>query len=222
MAEVITARTSRRATLIDDPYEGPLGQPRFEPRADAIRLLWFGHPVNFDTVIDMAPKLVDLARDGSLRVPVLLHVVSDPTNNNIRAYLDDLNRRFAPRFTSQFTVWSPDATWQALVECDMVVVPSLPSAKKLVKSPNRVVEPLRAGRFVAAYPLPSYKELGEFIWLGENVADGVRWALNNRSEVLRRIAAGQSRIYHRYSPLAIGRAWEAALLQVVECERRAA
>ena len=103
-----------------------------------------------------------------------------------------------------------------------MVVPSLPSAKKLVKSPNRVVEPLRAGRFVAAYPLPSYVELGDYIWLGHNIADGVQWALQNPAEVRRRLTAAQTHLDRRYSPLATGRAWEAVLLQTVECERRAA
>jgi hypothetical protein len=221
MAEVIASRTGRRATIIDDPYEGPLGVPRFEPQADATRLLWFGHPVNFDTIVDMGPKLAALARanDGQL---LSLHVVTDPTNNGFRAFLDELNRDHAPRLTARFTVWNPEATWQALAECDIVVVPSLPSAKKLVKSPNRVVEPLRAGRFVAAYPLPSYVELGDYIWLGPNVADGVRWALKNPAEVRRRLTAAQSHLDRRYSPLATGRAWEAALLQTVECERCAA
>jgi hypothetical protein len=98
----------------------------------------------------------------------------------------------------------------------------LPAAKKLVKSPNRVVEPLRAGRFVVAYPLPSYVELSDYVWLGEIIADGVAWAVANREEVRRRIAAGQGHINRRFSPLSIGRVWEAVLTQTVECERQAA
>ena len=79
MAEVIAIRTGRRATIIDDPYEGPLGAPRFDPQPDATRLLWFGHPVNFDTIVDMAPKLAAVAGDHALKAPLSLHVVTDPT-----------------------------------------------------------------------------------------------------------------------------------------------
>jgi hypothetical protein len=218
MAEVIRQSTGKRAALIDDPYEGPPGAPQFEPNRDRARLLWFGHPVNFDTVTDMVPKLGELARS----TPLSLHVVSNSSNSGIRGYLDQVNRHFGPGLASSFTEWSPEATWQALAECDMVVVPSLPSAKKLVKSPNRVVEPLRAGRFVVAYPLPSYVELADFIWLGENVAEGVAWAVANAAEVRRRIAAGQAHIHRRFSPLSIGRVWEAVLQQTVECQRQAA
>jgi hypothetical protein len=181
-------------------------------------LLWFGHPVNFDTVADMVPKLGALA--SSMRLS--LHVVSNSANNGIRAYLDGVNRQFGPHLRTSFTEWTPEATWQAMAACDLVVVPSLPAAKKLVKSPNRVVEPLRAGRFVVAYPLPSYVELADHVWLGENIADGVAWALGNREVVRRRIAAGQAHINRRFSPLAISRVWEAVLLQTLECERLAA
>ncbi len=218
MAEVIHKRTGVRATMIDDPYEGPLGRPRFEPGSAALRLLWFGHPVNFDTVADMMPGLGALA----VRRPMSLEVVSDAKNNGIREYLDSVNRQFGPRLVTRFTVWSPESTWQALADCDLVVVPSLPSAKKLVKSPNRVVEPLRAGRFVAAYPLPAYAELGDFIWLGKNMADGIEWAADNVDEVRRRIEAGQSYIHRRFDPQATGRVWEAVLLACAEFGQRAA
>jgi hypothetical protein len=218
MAHVIGRRTGVQPTIIDDPYEGPPGQPRFEPTNDAARLLWFGHPVNFDTLADMVPGLGALAR----RLRLALHVVSDPSNNGIRAFVEQVNRQHGPGLTARFTVWSPEATWQALADCDLVVVPSLPAAKKQVKSPNRVVEPLRAGRFVVAYPLPSYAELGDYVWLGENMAAGVEWALTNQAEVRRRIEAGQAYVERRFDPLAIGRVWEAVLLQTVECERQAA
>ncbi|MEX2137912.1 MAG: hypothetical protein WD894_01535 [Pirellulales bacterium] len=218
MAQVIARRTGVQPTIIDDPYEGPPGRPRFEPSSDAAKLLWFGHPVNFDTLADMAPHLGALAR----RSPLSLHVVSDPSNNGIRAFVEQINQQHGPGLTARFVVWSPEATWQALADCDLVVVPSLPAAKKLVKSPNRVVEPLRAGRFVVAYPLPSYVELGDYVWLGENMAAGVEWALGNGAEVRRRIEAGQAHIERRFDPLAIGRVWEAVLLQTVECERQAA
>jgi hypothetical protein len=218
MANVTGRHSGKRATLIDDPYEGPPGEPRFEPAADRVRLLWFGHPVNFDTVADMMPKLGALARSTRLS----LHVVSNSTNSGIEANLEQVKRQFGPGLTASFTQWSPEATWQAMSDCDLVVVPSLPAAKKLVKSPNRVVEPLRAGRFVVAYPLPSYVELADYVWLGENVADGVAWAVANVADIPRRIATGQAHVNRRFSPLSIGRVWEAVLQQTIECERQAA
>jgi len=164
------------------------------------------------------PKLGTLAESTRLS----LHVVSNSANNGIRAYLEQVNRQFGTGLTANFTQWSPAATWQAMSDCDLVVVPSLPAAKKLVKSPNRVAEPLRAGRFVVAYPLPSYVELADYVWLGEDVAEGVVWAVANSAEVRRRLVAGQVYVNRRFSPLSIGRVWESVLLQAAEYEYRAA
>lgn len=218
MARVIELQTGVRATVIDDPFEGHAGICRFDPQSDAGKLLWFGHPVNFDTLSDMVPSLARLSRTKSLA----LHVVSDGTHSGIRRYVEQVSRSFGASLTARFTAWSPQATWQALAECDLVVVPSLPSAKKAVKSPNRVVEPLRAGRFVVAYPLPSYVELGEFVCLDENIAAGVEWALAHRGEVLKRVKAGQAYVTRRFHPTSLGRTWEAVLLQIADCAHEAA
>jgi glycosyltransferase involved in cell wall biosynthesis len=218
MAQVIESRAGVRASIIDDPYEGPAGLPRFDPTPAAAKLLWFGHPVNFDTLADMAPKLLPVTR----ATPLALHVVSDGAHNGIRTFVEEITRQCGPRLTARFTPWSPDATWQALAECDLVVVPSLPAAKKQVKSPNRVVEPLRAGRFVVAYPLPSYAEFADYIRLGENMSEGVAWAIANAADVRQRLARGQAYVQHRFDPLVIGRNWEAVLLQVAESLREAA
>lgn len=218
MAQVIRRHTGRLAIVIDDPFEGPLGEPRFEPRCERLRLAWFGHPVNFDTIVAMTPGLVRL----SYKQPLSLHVISAAGVGNIEAYLADAHLRNGSRLCTRFTPWSPDATWQALSDCDLVVVPSLPDAKKLVKSPNRVVEPLRAGRFAVAYPLPSYQELSQFLWLAEDVAAGIEWAIANQPAVLQRIKAGQEFINRRFSPRIVALRWAAALEQLVESDRQVA
>ena len=214
MAEVIRRHTGRLAIVIDDPFEGPLGEPRFEPRCERLRLAWFGHPVNFDTIVAMMPGLVRLSHNR----PLCVHVISSAGVGNIEAYLADAQLRNGSRLFTRFTSWSPEATWQGLSDCDMVVVPSLPEAKKRVKSPNRVVEPLRAGRFTIAYPLPSYEELSQFLWLGEDMAAGIEWAITNQPAVLQRIKAGQEFINRRFATRIVAIRWAAALEQLVESD----
>jgi hypothetical protein len=218
MAEIIRERTGRVAIVIDDPFEGPSGEPRFSPCRERLRLAWFGHPVNFDTIVAMMPGLAGLSQEQ----PLTLHVVSAAGAGNIEGFLADVERLHGPGLCTRFTPWSPDATWQALSECDLVVVPSLPDVKKLVKSPNRVVEPLRAGRFVIAYPLPSYKELRDFVWLGDDMASGITWAVANKAAVLERIKAGQEYINGRFAPRAVALRWSAVLEQLVESDRQVA
>lgn len=76
-------------------------------------------------------------------------------------------------------------------------------------STNRVVKAIRAGRFVVApgdCPQGWKDLLSLGGWRGA-VADGVRWALNNREEACKKIAAGQDYIRQRFSPQLIGSQW---------------
>jgi hypothetical protein len=205
MAQVIGNRAGRRAKIIGDPFEAPHGEPRFEPR-DRLKLLWFGHPTNFDTLMATASSMIEFSR----RFPTQLTVVSNDTAN-IRQTLRNADRRHSPHLTVRFLEWSAETTWRALAECDATVIPSLPTESKQVKSPNRLVESLRRGRFVAAYPLPAYQSFADYCWLSEQVTEGLQWALANPRSAVARIAAGQAFIVKECSPQRIVAQWETAI-----------
>ena len=78
---------------------------------------------------------------------------------------------------------------------------------KQAKSPNRLVAGLHGGRFVVAHPLPPYAPYGEFAWLGEDLCQGIDWAIRHPREVVERIARGQAFIDERHSPEAVARFW---------------
>lgn len=212
MAAVTKQHTGRDVAVIEDPFEAPAGEARFAPPADRLRLLWFGHPTNFDTLGSMIPRLARLAEES----PLELHVVSDPAGTGIVAALSQVEQQTAARLKTRFTPWSAEATWQAMADADLVVVPSGPDQRKQVKSPNRVIESIRGGRFVTAYPVPSYRQFAEYAWLGEDVSQGVRWALRHPEQVRERIRRGQDYIAARFSPDAIASKWDAALSLAVE------
>ena len=183
MAEVVLANSGRPATVIDDPFEAPQGRPRFQPSRERLQLAWFGNPVNFDTCVAMLPSLAELSRER----PLALHVVTNEVQGVIPTRLAALTAPYGPAFQAHFIAWTPAAAWQAITAADLVVVPSHGAAHKLVKSPNRVVEPLRLGRFVVAYPLPSYQPLEPYVWLGDDMSAGIRWALKHPAQVLSRL-----------------------------------
>lgn len=205
MAEVIGNRTGRRARIIGDPFEAPHGEPRFAPQG-RLKLLWFGHPTNFDTLTAMFPGLVEFSK----RFPAQLTVVSEDTGN-IRPVLADVDRRSAPALHTRFVNWSIDATWRALADCDAVVIPSLPTDLKQVKSPNRLVESIRRGRFVAAYPLPAYQPFADYCWLGDCVTDGLQWAIANPQAAVARVVAGQTFVASQCSPQQVCKQWDTAI-----------
>jgi hypothetical protein len=232
MAEILRRHTQRPICVVGDPYEGVKGCVKFRPpRREArnligrviqnisgiagkctLKLLWFGHGSNLRSIVELFPGMRTLAADYTVELHLV--TVSHPEVERICA---DSNENYGPAFTIRLSIWSTDVTWHALQNCDLVLIPIQSNdPSKLVKSPNRLVEALWAGRFVVANPIPSYEEFGDFVWLGDRLVNGVRWALAHPAEVRRKIAAGQEYIQKNYSPEAIARQWDSALKEALD------
>lgn len=106
-----------------------------------------------------------------------------------------------------FVEWSPEAVDDGLRKCAVVI---LPTGRAITKSANRLIESVRAGKFVVAEPLPAYEEFAHLMWVGD-LHKGVEWALRNKDECLKRVRACQDYIRHRYSPMRIGEMWLKAI-----------
>jgi len=191
LAEVIAQHSPVPVSVVTDPVEGARGEPR-APEATPLRLLWFGHPSNLDTLQYALPQLHGL--------PVSVTLMTAPG-----AGAEQLGVRFRP--------WSTQAAFDELRQCDAVFIPSNPyDPRKAVKSPNRFTESVWAGRFVLAHPLPAYQELADFGWVGEDLGEGLRWLAGHRDEALERVRRGQAAIAGRFSPSAVAGAWKEAIL----------
>ena len=188
LAEVLREHTSSPVSVITDPVEGERGEPR-SSAGKPPRLLWFGHPLNLDTLRYGLPQLADFS----------LTLMTAP-----RAGAENLGHRFRP--------WSTAALFEELRECDAVIIPSNPyDPRKAVKSPNRFTEALWAGRFVVAHPLPAYQPLASFGWVGEDLGEGLAWLLEHPQEALERIRAGQAWIKEHCSREAVAAAWKSVI-----------
>jgi glycosyltransferase involved in cell wall biosynthesis len=109
------------------------------------------------------------------------------------------------------------AVFQALRECDAVVIPSDPyDHRKKVKSPNRFTEALWAGRLVLAHPLPAYEQLADYGWVGEDLGEGLRWYAGNADAARRRIELGQAAVAERFTPQAVAAEWKSAIEAALE------
>lgn len=205
LAELIHENTGVEALVITDPVEGPRGEPKFEPRFPRVKLLWFGHPGNWNSLAAIIPSLATLASTWPLELTVVTNAIA-----GIPEAVVTCNANFGERLKVVLQPWTTDAVWPALDACDIVIIPSGETDFHAAKSPNRLAESLWAGRFVVAHPLPSYLPFGEFVWLGDDIAAGIRYALENAAALPERIARGQTYIEHHHSPYAIGSAWENA------------
>jgi glycosyltransferase involved in cell wall biosynthesis len=221
-ARALASRTRLPIFEMPDPYEGPGGAPhapnldtekrsvlaRFTKRfsdPQQILVLWFGHPANLQSLADVMAKLEQLGREQ----PLELHCVTYPQPSIVKL-CEEINRARLPGFRAKFTAWSTETTWQALESCDLVLLPAILNEKGLVKSANRLIETLRAGRIAVAHPLPAYLEFKSFAWIGEQLEEGIRSVVRNPAVALQRAREGQRYVLEKFSPRSIAERWIAA------------
>ena len=222
LAQTIRALTSRPVLVAPEPYEGARGAPhaitvrrgshalnwlarRAGMSADVwrARLLWFGYPQNLPPLLAMLPGLEELSRQYA----VLLTCVTQPVAE-LAQLLTPQRTHESATLRVQFWQWSPQVMETAIASNDIILIPSdYRNPVKQAKSPNRLIAGLQGGRFVVAHPLPAYEPYGRFAWIGDDLCQGIRWALAHPREVLERITGGQDYIDQKHSPQAVARFW---------------
>jgi hypothetical protein len=205
LAEILRDEAPTPVSVVGDPVEGRQREPRVLSSAP-LRLLWYGHHTNLDTLTLGIAQLAAIAR----RIPLAITLI---TNEGpvAQAYLNDVAR--LPQTTCRLVPWTLLAVFEALKETDAVFIPSAPDERRrAVKSPNRFTEAIWAGRFVVAHPLPAYRAFADFGWVGDDIGVGLEWLLQNPASAFERIRAGQALIEAKLMPSAIAAQWRAAIL----------
>ncbi len=187
--------------VISDPVEFQRGDIKFSPNT-VLNLLWFGHPVNIDTLAECLPSIALLSKS----IPLKLQVVTNLPNGQ-----QDLDTIVPMGLNANYISWSVSATEKAIADCDLVIIPTVHNDFKNAKSPNRLLEPLWAGRMVVAGPIPAYQPFGDSAWIGKDIVEGIKWCLDNPKEVVKRIAQGQADIEKYFTEQAIGNQWNSLL-----------
>ncbi|MBM3485019.1 MAG: glycosyltransferase family 4 protein [Alphaproteobacteria bacterium] len=205
MATLAPLLPRQRIAFVPDPAELPEAVVAFAP-GTPLRLVWFGlsgpHRVALDRLIQR-----DLPRLGRLQ-PFELAIVSDAVPPG------------AAGASIRLVRWSVEALARSLTRTDIVILPvDLESPLDRLKSGNRMVQALRAGRLVVAHKLPAYLDLAAYGWVGDDLVEGIAWALANPGAARGRIAAGQTFVRDHATPAAIADAW---LLVLDGLARRAA
>jgi hypothetical protein len=205
MAQIAGAHSRQAPTVIADPYEGFRGRPAFAP-PERLRLLWFGHPSNLDSLYLALADLMAFARRHLLSLTVLTEVTPQLADACARIGASDHGAlSMCPE------AWSLEAQWAALAACDAVIIPSRQTGAKQVKSANRMVEALWAGRPVVAEPLPAYLPFSDWTPVRPSLAEGLDALLSEASDTPRRLADAQRHIAEGFSPAVTGRQWRILL-----------
>jgi SAM-dependent methyltransferase len=132
----------------------------------------------------------------------------------------EFNQRWRHVLATRHEEWSLEKTWASLAATDVVVIPTLANAPdKLVKSPNRIVESLWAGRCVVANPLPAYVPFAEWAFIDDRIGRGLERALDEQERIADRVRAAQAYIADAHSPERIAQQWERAIAGAVDAKR---
>jgi len=210
LQERFAGEAAGSVTVIEDPFESPAARAPRTTASDPLRLCWFGTlgSANIDMVADSLARIAQGLRDTAVRLEMVTH---RQRRGMVQALADRLARAH-PGFGVAHTDWSLERTWAAIERCDFVILPQdhLGQAGR-VKSHNRLVETIRGGRLAVASPIASYLELGAYAWVGEDLVEGLRWAMARPEEALQRVVAGQRAVEQRFSPAVIGEKWAQAL-----------
>ena len=210
MANAIAKQSHTVDAVISDPVEMRCMPATFSP-GDTIKLLWFGHNNNLDSLIAFLPKL------NVYKKPVVLNLVTNLPNGEL-----DLNKLLPKdsKLNIHYIPWSVESTQHAILQSDLVVIPVLDSNHKSAKNPNRLLESLQSGRMVVAGPLPAYLPFADSAWVGDDLITGIEWCLSHPDEVLVRIQQGQADISKHFTPEAIAAQWNEVFMQEKSSEKQ--
>lgn len=210
LRERLAAAARHGVTVIEDPYEREVPEPpRFSP-GDTLRLTWFGV---------FGPPLRALVEGHFIAIarrlaPRPLEIAFVTAESQVQLVSQMAAQLVAVHHGCRLRMvtWSREAVAREIAAADLVVLPQdVDSEWGQVKSHNRLVEALRGGRLPIASPIPAYEELAQWAWVGNDLAEGVTWALSRPDEVLQRIASGQAMVEERFSPQRIGERWAGLL-----------
>jgi hypothetical protein len=190
--------TDKDSFIIPDPTEREREEPYFNP-GKHLKLCWFGGRKSF--------SLFDWDKVFS----EIKSVTDNFTVHAVTAKPDRASKRLGHLIEQKKLImysWDFKTQGDIVRQSDIVILP-LPQDMPLVqvKSPNRLIDGLQQGRFVIANEgVDSYTKLKDYIYLG-NIKDGLKWALNNKEQVLEKIKLGQKYIQENHSPEIIGSKW---------------
>ncbi len=200
MQKAIKAIMGIDAVVVEDSYDTdlPIQEARFVADENPLRIFWYGHFTNLNTLPGLVHQLEYLEEQVELKV------VSNGPKIDVQRF-ENVEIEYHP--------WSGAHMNHFLEWCNFIAIPTLLNdPTKQTKSHNRATDGIRAGRFVIAHPLPSYEIYRDkYAWIGEDLSDGIIWADNNPKEALVRIQEGQKYIQENLSPDKIAGQWEKAL-----------
>lgn len=202
---------------ISDCVEGERCQPRVESFAAKTDLncLWYGIPHNLNFLIYDLPNFKKLSH-YKIHIKILTSI-----DEEVEQWLESAKKQYSPGITFEVLKWDFDLQFEALQQCDVVLVPSAENQVFRVKTANRVITALWAGKPCVAYPLPSYQQFQPYIPIHKSTAEGILELIATPTkQVNQNIEAAQQLIADQYSLQHIAECWESVINEVIAAPRK--
>ena len=204
LANIIFRNTGKKAHVITDPVERERKEPiLLNIKEDTIiKFAYYGAGKNFE-VIDWNKIVNDLKRIHS---KIEIHVVI----GRVQKHLDKVKHLIEQKILYAYQ-WTYELQDQIVDDCHFVLIPIVSVNENIsAKSPNRLIDGIQRGKLVLTNTgVDSYEPFRNFSYFVSdfNYGQGLKYAINNRNEVLQNIKAGQLYIDQHHTPEIIGKKW---------------
>lgn len=188
-----------KATVISDPYDKAFEEPQYN-RGDQVKMVWFGHHINLDALVNNLPNLSALAKREEISLIVIAG--KGPSYMSLARLCDSL------RIDVTVIRWEDELVNSVLTEADMALLPVLNNDKYICKSPNRIIKALSNGVIPISTYIHSDAGLSDYAVVNTDVAKAVEFVLSLDEETYKqRTREGQIYIAKNYSPEKIAQQW---------------
>ena len=204
LANIIFRHTGKKAHVITDPVERERKEPiLLNIKEDTIiKFAYYGAGKNFE-VIDWNKIVNDLKR---IHNKIEIHVVI----GRVQKHLDKVKHLIEQKILYAYQ-WTYELQDQIVDDCHFVLIPIVSVNENIsAKSPNRLIDGIQRGKLVLTNTgVDSYETFRNFSYFVSdfNYGQGLKYAINNRNEVLQNIKAGQLYIDQHHTPEIIGKKW---------------
>jgi hypothetical protein len=204
LANIIFRNTGKQAHIITDPVERERKEPEFKNITDdtIIKFAYYGAGKNF-VVLDWNKIVNDLKR---IHNKIEIHAVI----GRVDKHLDKVKHLIEQKILFAYQ-WTYELQDQIVDNSHFVLLPIVNTSENIsAKSPNRLIDGIQRGKLVLTNTgVDSYEPFKNFSYFVSdfNYGRGLKYAINNKDEVLTNIKRGQLYIDQHHTPDVIGKQW---------------
>lgn len=205
LTTLVQGLTDKPVKTITDCFEGTGADIKLRLKSP-VRLLWFGSYTNLASIT----PYFSLLRDYAKQHPVIFDVVTWHPDGHPIGHAAAKNES-DDNLKVNYLPWSSKQVENSLDNTDIVLIPTVDDQSKSIKSPNRVIEAIWAGRYVVAGKIPAYEPFAPFASITNDLIGAIDAVVKAPNEAKAKIKLGKEYILQNHTPKLIGELWHSVI-----------